>query len=152
MVHSNTKNSKSRVRQSQVCYLHTTHSSALNDTYIILYAGMFPPYKDLDSFMRGSGDKGVILFSFGSYMRGMKKDQAETLLAAFSRLKQRVVMKYKDEESLTPPKNTLVLKWLPQNDILGKSAWFMKYFVFCFFAFVSVFARFKRSQLGAIYP
>ena len=72
--------------------------------------------------MRGSGDAGVILFSFGSYVRGMKTNQAETLLAAFSRLKQRVVMKYKDEESLTPPKNTLVLKWLPQNDILGQSA------------------------------
>ena len=30
MVHSNTTNAKSRVRQSQVCYLRTTHSSALN--------------------------------------------------------------------------------------------------------------------------
>ena len=29
MVHSNTKKAKSRVRQSQVCYLHTTHSSVL---------------------------------------------------------------------------------------------------------------------------
>ena len=29
MVHSNTKNAKSRVRQSQVCYLRTPHSSAL---------------------------------------------------------------------------------------------------------------------------
>ena len=81
--------------------------------------------------MSGSGDAGVILFSFGSFMRGMKRNQAEALLAAFSRLKQRVVMKYKDEESLTPPKNTLVLKWLPQNDILGKSTCSLKY-CFCF--------------------
>ena len=70
--------------------------------------------------MRGSGDDGVILFSFGSYMRGMKKEQAESFLAAFSRLKQRIVMKYKEEESLPLPENTIVSKWLPQNDILGK--------------------------------
>ena len=100
--------------------------------------------------MNGSGDAGVILFSFGSFMRGMKKNQAETLLAAFSRLRQRVVMKYKDEESLTPPKNTLVLKWLPQNDILSKSAWYMKYSVFCF-ALVSVFARFKLPSFSDKY-
>ena len=30
MVHSNTKTANSRVRQSQMCYLHTTHSPALN--------------------------------------------------------------------------------------------------------------------------
>ena len=29
--HSNTKKAKSRVSQSQVCYLHTTHSSVLKD-------------------------------------------------------------------------------------------------------------------------
>ena len=30
MAHFNIKNAKSTVRQSQVCYLRTTHSSALN--------------------------------------------------------------------------------------------------------------------------
>ena len=34
IVHSNTKNAKSRVRQFQVCHLHTTHSSVLNALYI----------------------------------------------------------------------------------------------------------------------
>ena len=31
MVHSNTKNAKSRVRKSQVCYLSAIHKSALNN-------------------------------------------------------------------------------------------------------------------------
>ena len=34
MVHSNTKNAKSRVSQSQVCYLCTTHSSTPNCLFI----------------------------------------------------------------------------------------------------------------------
>ena len=33
MVHSNSKNPKPRVRQSQVCYLPLTHSSALKITF-----------------------------------------------------------------------------------------------------------------------
>ena len=41
MVHSNTKKAKSRVYQSQVCYLHTTHSSVLNLITCIFVLKMF---------------------------------------------------------------------------------------------------------------
>ena len=87
--------------------------------------------------MCGCGEDGVILFSFGSYMNAMKRDQAQSFIAAFSRLKQRVVMKYKDGENLTVPENVLVLKWLPQNDILGKYT--RKIFVLFISALVTMF-------------
>ena len=35
MIHSNTKNAKSRVCQSKVCCLHTTHSSVLKAEFIL---------------------------------------------------------------------------------------------------------------------
>ena len=53
-------------------------------------------------------------------MRSMKKQQAQIFITAFSRLDQSVVMKYKNGDNLTLPENIYTLKWLPQNDLLGK--------------------------------
>ena len=37
MIYSNTKNAKSKVRQPQVCYLRSTHSSALKHIWLIAF-------------------------------------------------------------------------------------------------------------------
>ncbi|RZC40275.1 UDP-glucuronosyltransferase 2B17-like, partial [Asbolus verrucosus] len=63
---------------------------------------------------------GVILFSLGTNIRSDKLDketQAE-ILNAFSKISETVIWKFESKiENL--PKNVIVRKWLPQNDILG---------------------------------
>lgn len=42
-------------------------------------------------------------------------------MSVFSKLKQRVIVKWDTEEINYKPKNVLIKKWLPQDDILGES-------------------------------
>ncbi|XP_015837439.2 UDP-glycosyltransferase UGT5 [Tribolium castaneum] len=63
---------------------------------------------------------GVIVFSLGTNVRSDKlnKRTQKALLDAFSKLEETVIWKFESEiENL--PKNVIVRKWLPQNDILG---------------------------------
>ncbi len=59
--------------------------------------------------------------SFGTNVRSdrLSSEKRKTILSAFADLPQRVLWKF---ESDLPdvPKNVLVRKWFPQNDILGK--------------------------------
>lgn len=64
---------------------------------------------------------GVILFSLGTNVRsdqlGLTTRQA--LLNAFAKLPQIVIWKFETDEIEGLPKNVIIRKWLPQNDILG---------------------------------
>ncbi|KAJ3663942.1 hypothetical protein Zmor_008157 [Zophobas morio] len=63
---------------------------------------------------------GVIVFSLGTNMRSefLQKKIQRSLLDAFSNLSEIVIWKFESEiDNL--PKNVIVRKWLPQNDILG---------------------------------
>jgi glucuronosyltransferase len=63
---------------------------------------------------------GVIVFSLGTNVRSDKLDKniQKALLEAFSKISETVIWKFESElENL--PKNVIVRKWLPQNDILG---------------------------------
>ncbi|XP_019872384.2 UDP-glycosyltransferase UGT5 [Aethina tumida] len=74
---------------------------------------------DLQKILEDSKD-GVIVFSLGTNMRSDKfpVEKRESLLAAFSQLNQTVLWKYESElEDL--PKNVIVRKWLPQNDVIA---------------------------------
>ncbi|KAJ8721709.1 hypothetical protein PYW07_002484 [Mythimna separata] len=63
---------------------------------------------------------GVILFSFGSLIRGssLPPKRLEAILKVFARLPQRIIWKWETEDIAGLPKNVLVLKWLPQYDLL----------------------------------
>ena len=50
---------------------------------------------DLEEFVSGSGDKGVILVSFGSILGEMDDKMITTMAAVFSSLPQRVIWKLK---------------------------------------------------------
>lgn len=65
---------------------------------------------------------GVILFSFGSLIRGstLPPKRLEAILKVFARLPQRIVWKWETEDIAGLPENVLVLKWLPQYDLLRK--------------------------------
>lgn len=79
-----------------------------------------PP--DLETFANDSSE-GFIVASFGT--SGVLEDEKsfEKFVSAFARLKQRVFWKFSNEipanwTSGIPP-NVMLMKWLPQNDLLG---------------------------------
>lgn len=79
-----------------------------------------PLPKDLQAFLDGAGE-GAIYFSFGTYVRSseMPPDRIKMILDAFERIGRRVLWKYDDESIQNVPKNVLIRKWMPQNDILA---------------------------------
>ncbi|MCL4126806.1 UNVERIFIED_CONTAM: hypothetical protein GTU68_039903 [Idotea baltica] len=79
-----------------------------------------PLPKDLEEFIKGSGDAGVIYFSLGSFIPGSEIpiSAKKILLETFRQIPQRVIWKYEDDDLELPP-NVITRKWLPQQDILG---------------------------------
>ena len=70
--------------------------------------------------MDGSGDHGVVVFTISSYFSTMNASKCEELASALARLPQRVVWKFEGEPPSTLGNNTKLVKWLPQNDLLGE--------------------------------
>ncbi|CAH1277398.1 UGT8, partial [Branchiostoma lanceolatum] len=77
--------------------------------------------EDLESFMVSSGDHGVILFSLGTFAGDMPSSLVNLFASVFSQLPQKVLWKHSGEKPPNLGTNTRMVKWLPQNDILGKS-------------------------------
>ncbi|XP_069163136.1 UDP-glucosyltransferase 2 isoform X3 [Procambarus clarkii] len=79
-----------------------------------------PLPQDLEEFMEGAGENGVILFSLGSIVKSfhIPQEYKVMLVEAFRQLPQRVVWKYEGDDLHLPP-NVLTRKWIPQQDILG---------------------------------
>ncbi len=118
---------------------------ALNNTNLVLYSGhqlidgvrptmpqmqylgtihckkAQPLPEDLEQFMRSSGDNGVIVVSFGSYIKStyMEKHVLSGMVKVFGELKQNVIWKWENDTLEDRPENVLVRKWLPQQDLLG---------------------------------
>jgi len=81
-----------------------------------------PLSADLETFANGNS-KGFIIVSFGS--SGILDDEKSfgVLISAFARLEQHIFWKYSNDipagwSSRIPP-NVMIMKWLPQNDLLG---------------------------------
>ncbi|XP_015369013.1 PREDICTED: UDP-glucuronosyltransferase 2C1-like isoform X2 [Diuraphis noxia] len=68
-----------------------------------------------------SAKHGVIYFSLGSVVKSSKmpREIVSFLLSELAKLKQMVLWKWEDDQLPDLPKNVMVKKWFPQNDILG---------------------------------
>ncbi|XP_070500716.1 uncharacterized protein [Chironomus tepperi] len=79
-----------------------------------------PLPEDLKTFL-GDAKDGAILFSFGSNAKSIyiPEDKLKVILKVFSKLKQRVIMKWESDVLPGKPDNVLISKWLPQDDILA---------------------------------
>ncbi|XP_072017474.1 UDP-glucuronosyltransferase 2C1-like [Amphiura filiformis] len=79
-----------------------------------------PLEQDLEDFVQGSGDHGVIVFTLGS-MVGSLPDHRKTEIIAnvFSRLPQRIIWRHTGELPTNLGSNIKIMKWIPQNDLLG---------------------------------
>ncbi|KAI5618669.1 UDP glucuronosyltransferase 1 family, polypeptide B7 precursor, partial [Silurus asotus] len=77
-------------------------------------------------FVEGS-EHGFIVFTLGSLVPAMPKEKAEVFFQAFSRIPQRVLWRYTGEVPHEVPRNVKLMRWLPQNDLLGKSSVFLSH-------------------------
>ncbi|XP_068211135.1 UDP-glycosyltransferase UGT5-like isoform X2 [Palaemon carinicauda] len=80
-----------------------------------------PLPQDLQEWIEGAGDDGFIFFSLGSVVKStdLPEENRQMLVKVFSSLKQRVLWKWDADSMPGLPPNVKIMKWLPQQDILG---------------------------------
>ncbi|XP_064168864.1 UDP-glucuronosyltransferase 2B20-like [Anguilla rostrata] len=78
-----------------------------------------PLPQDLEEFVQSSGEHGVIIMSMGTFIGQLPHDIAEEIAAAFAQMPQKIIWRYTGERPKTLGNNTLLVKWMPQNDLLG---------------------------------
>ncbi|XP_063052645.1 UDP-glucuronosyltransferase 2A3-like [Engraulis encrasicolus] len=74
---------------------------------------------DLEEFVQSSGEHGVIIMSLGTVFGKLPSDITEEIAAAFAQLPQKVIWRHQGPKPSTLGNNTLLVDWLPQNDLLG---------------------------------
>ncbi|XP_052453704.1 UDP-glucuronosyltransferase 2A1-like isoform X1 [Carassius gibelio] len=91
----------------------------------IIYMGGFqckpakPLPDDLEEFVQSSGDHGLIVMSLGTIFSHLPQDITEEIAAAFARLPQKIIWRHTGPRPVNIGDNTLLVDWLPQNDLLG---------------------------------
>uniref|UniRef100_A0A3Q3LY47 Uncharacterized protein n=1 Tax=Labrus bergylta TaxID=56723 RepID=A0A3Q3LY47_9LABR len=91
----------------------------------VIYMGGFqckpakPLPEDLEEFVQSSGEHGVIIMSMGTFVSELPADMTDELASAFARLPQKVIWRHKGRKPATLGNNTLLVDWMPQNDLLG---------------------------------
>uniref|UniRef100_A0A671SQS0 UDP-glucuronosyltransferase n=1 Tax=Sinocyclocheilus anshuiensis TaxID=1608454 RepID=A0A671SQS0_9TELE len=78
-----------------------------------------PLTKELEEFVNGSGEHGFVVFTLGSMVSQLPEAKARELFEAFRQIPQRVLWRHTGPVPENAPKNVKLMKWLPQNDLLG---------------------------------
>ncbi|XP_051563930.1 UDP-glucuronosyltransferase-like isoform X1 [Myxocyprinus asiaticus] len=78
-----------------------------------------PLAKELEEFVNGSGEHGFVVFTLGSMVSQLPEAKAKEFFEAFRQIPQRVLWRYTGPVPENAPKNVKLMKWLPQNDLLG---------------------------------
>ncbi|XP_057599999.1 UDP-glucuronosyltransferase 1A3-like isoform X3 [Hippopotamus amphibius kiboko] len=78
-----------------------------------------PLSQEFEAYVNASGEHGIVVFSLGSMVSEIPEQKAMEIADALGKIPQTVLWRYTG----TPPpnlvKNTKLVKWLPQNDLLG---------------------------------
>ncbi|XP_078283598.1 UDP-glucuronosyltransferase 2C1-like isoform X2 [Rhinoraja longicauda] len=91
----------------------------------IVYIGGFqckparPLAAEFQEFVQSSGKHGLVVMSLGTIIKSLPMEITMKIAEALSQIPQKVIWRYDGE---TPPNignNTLLAKWIPQNDLLG---------------------------------
>ncbi|XP_062922146.1 UDP-glucuronosyltransferase 2C1-like [Mobula hypostoma] len=91
----------------------------------IVYIGGFqckparPLAAEFEEFVQSSGKHGLIVMSLGSLIDSLPKQIAMEIAEAFAQVPQKVIWRYDGEILPNIGNNTLLTKWIPQNDLLG---------------------------------
>ncbi|XP_061077807.1 UDP-glucuronosyltransferase 2B17-like [Conger conger] len=78
-----------------------------------------PLPQDLEEFVQSSGEHGIIIMSLGTLVGHLPHDIAVEIAAAFAQLPQKIIWRHTGKRTETLGNNTLLVKWMPQNDLLG---------------------------------
>ncbi|XP_071500003.1 UDP-glucuronosyltransferase 2C1-like [Diadema antillarum] len=81
-----------------------------------------PLSEEWETFVKSSGKHGVVLFTLGTYAgSAMTPYEMEKFARAFAAIPQLIVWQMKEEPpaSLQLSSNIRIVKWMPQNDLLG---------------------------------
>uniref|UniRef100_V5H0N4 UDP-glucuronosyltransferase n=1 Tax=Anoplophora glabripennis TaxID=217634 RepID=V5H0N4_ANOGL len=103
-------------------HVSTTQPASLT-TAVIEIGGFHVSSKklpeDIQKFL-DEAENGAILFSMGSNLNisNLPLTTLDNIMEMFSKMKQRVLLKYEDINLKNKPSNVLISKWLPQSDIL----------------------------------
>ncbi|KAM7370387.1 hypothetical protein PAMP_009940 [Pampus punctatissimus] len=91
----------------------------------IVYIGGFqckpsePLSSELEAFVQSSGEHGCILMSLGTLVKSLPVEMTSEIAAAFAQIPQKVIWRHAGERPKNLGNNTLLVKWMPQNDLLG---------------------------------
>ncbi|KAM9408782.1 UDP-glucuronosyltransferase 2A1-like isoform 2-T2 [Pholidichthys leucotaenia] len=91
----------------------------------VVYMGGFqckpaePLPQHLEDFVQSSGEHGVVIMSMGTFVSEFPADITNVIAAAFAKLPQKVIWRFKGDKPATLGNNTLLVDWIPQKDLLG---------------------------------
>ncbi|KAM5229099.1 UDP-glucuronosyltransferase 1A9-like isoform 5-T5 [Ctenodactylus gundi] len=78
-----------------------------------------PLSKEFEGYVNASGEHGVVVFSLGSMVSEIPEKKAMAIAEGLSKIPQTVLWRYTGTPPSNLGKNTILVKWLPQNDLLG---------------------------------
>ncbi|XP_014718061.3 UDP-glucuronosyltransferase 1-6-like isoform X5 [Equus asinus] len=79
--------------------------------------GILP--QEFEAYVNASGEHGIVVFSLGSMVSEIPEKKAMEIADALGKIPQTVLWRYTGTPPPNLSKNTILVKWLPQNDLLG---------------------------------
>ncbi|KAM9006483.1 UDP-glucuronosyltransferase 1-6 isoform X3 [Sarcophilus harrisii] len=75
--------------------------------------------QEFEGYVNASGEHGIVVFSLGSMVSEIPMAKAMEIADALGTIPQTVLWRYTGKPPSNLAKNTKLVKWLPQNDLLG---------------------------------
>ncbi|XP_048200444.1 UDP-glucuronosyltransferase 1A7 isoform X2 [Perognathus longimembris pacificus] len=75
--------------------------------------------QEFEAYINASGEHGIVVFSLGSLVTEIPEKKAMAIAEALGQIPQTVLWSYAGSRPSNLAKNTIIVKWLPQNDLLG---------------------------------
>ncbi|XP_005395397.1 PREDICTED: UDP-glucuronosyltransferase 1-9 isoform X4 [Chinchilla lanigera] len=78
-----------------------------------------PLPQEFEAYVNASGEHGIVVFSLGSMVSEIPEKKAMAIAEGLGKIPQTVLWRYTGTPPSNLAKNTILVKWLPQNDLLG---------------------------------
>ncbi|KAM4836412.1 UDP-glucuronosyltransferase 1A1-like [Thomomys bottae] len=78
-----------------------------------------PISQEFEAYINASGEHGIVVFSLGSMVAEIPEKKAMAIAEALGQIPQTVLWRYTGSRPSNLANNTILVKWLPQNDLLG---------------------------------
>ncbi|XP_008570483.1 PREDICTED: UDP-glucuronosyltransferase 1-6 isoform X2 [Galeopterus variegatus] len=75
--------------------------------------------QEFEAYVNASGEHGIVVFSLGSMVSEIPEKKAMAIADALGKIPQTVLWRYTGPRPSNLANNTILVKWLPQNDLLG---------------------------------